>query len=129
MRIALGYALFAVIATIANIGSQDISLMVYGGSFSLITSLILGTAIGLVIKYSLDKRYIFHYQVNNIRHESRTFYLYVVMGVATTAIFWSLELGFDYVFDSKQMRYVGGMVGLAIGYYTKYQLDRRFVFT
>ncbi|MCP3976766.1 MAG: GtrA family protein [bacterium] len=129
MRIALGYALFAVIATIANIGSQDISLMVYGGSISLITSLTLGTAIGLVVKYSLDKRYIFCYQINNVRHEGRTFYLYAVMGLATTAIFWLFELGFDYVFDSKQMRYVGGMVGLAIGYYTKYQLDRRYVFT
>jgi len=26
------------------------------------------------------------------------------------------------------MRYVGGVIGLAIGYYVKYQLDKRYVF-
>ena len=128
MKTAFSYATFAVVATIANIGSQDISLILYEGSFSLVTSLILGTAIGLVVKYSLDRKYIFQYQTDNIRHETRTFYLYAVMGLATTAIFWSFEFGFDYAFDSKSMRYIGGMIGLAIGYYAKYQLDRRFVF-
>jgi putative flippase GtrA len=129
MKIALPYALFAAAATLVNIGSQDISLFIYAGSFSLITSLALGTLTGLIVKYVLDKRYIFRYQVDNIGHEGRTFYLYALMGVATTAIFWLFEFGFDYAFDSKGMRYLGGMVGLAIGYFAKYQLDRRFVFT
>ena len=26
------------------------------------------------------------------------------------------------------MRYVGGVIGLAIGYWAKYRLDKRFVF-
>jgi hypothetical protein len=26
------------------------------------------------------------------------------------------------------MRYIGGVLGLSIGYYIKYQLDKRFVF-
>lgn len=129
MRIALSYALFAAIATIANIGGQDISLTIYGGSFSLFTSMVFGTAVGLVVKYALDKRYIFQFKAENLHHERRTFYLYAAMGLATTVIFWSFEFGFDYVFDSKTMRYVGGILGLAIGYYSKYQLDRRFVFT
>ena len=30
--------------------------------------------------------------------------------------------------DDRHMRYVGAVIGLTIGYMTKYQLDRRFVF-
>jgi hypothetical protein len=26
------------------------------------------------------------------------------------------------------MRYLGGLIGLAIGYWTKYRLDKRYVF-
>ena len=50
------------------------------------------------------------------------------MGVFTTLIFWSLEFGFTLLFQTKEMRYLGGIIGLAIGYFTKYQLDKRFVF-
>jgi hypothetical protein len=48
--------------------------------------------------------------------------------VVTTAIFWGFEFGFDRLFQSKDMRYLGGLIGLAIGYWTKYRLDKRYVF-
>jgi preprotein translocase subunit SecA len=38
------------------------------------------------------------------------------------------EFGFDFLFGTKLMRYVGGVIGLAIGYAIKYQLDKRYVF-
>ena len=50
------------------------------------------------------------------------------MGLVTTAIFWGFEFTFDAIYQTKEMRYVGGVIGLAIGYYVKYQLDKRFVF-
>jgi putative flippase GtrA len=50
------------------------------------------------------------------------------MGLATTAIFWSVEFGFDRIFGTAHMRYVGAVIGLAIGYIVKYYLDKRFVF-
>lgn len=50
------------------------------------------------------------------------------MGLATTAIFWGFELGFDYLFASRNMRYVVALIGLAIGYVAKYHLDKRYVF-
>lgn len=59
MRIALLYALLAVVATVANIGSQDLLLRLYGGSFHFLTSVLFGTAVGLLVKYVLDKRYVF----------------------------------------------------------------------
>lgn len=128
MKLAFMYGIFALIATAANIGAQDLAIRTYHGSSALLLSVIVGTAIGLVVKYILDKRYIFRFRARNAAHDGRTFLLYVAMGILTTAIFWGFEFGFDYLFQSKALRYFGGMLGLAIGYVAKYQLDKRYVF-
>jgi putative flippase GtrA len=122
------YTIFALFATVANIGSQEIAITLYQGSFAIMLSILVGTAIGLVLKYWLDKRYIFQYQTQSIQHGSKTFTLYTIMGIVTTFIFWGFELAFDAIYGTKEMRYVGGVIGLAIGYYVKYQLDKRYVF-
>ena len=128
MKIALMYTIFAVISTIANIGSQDIAFRIYQGSYNLWLAILVGTAVGLVVKYFLDKRYIFQYQTTSIQHGSKTFYLYTVMGLFTTIIFWGFEYAFDTIYQTVEMRYLGGVIGLAIGYFVKYQLDKRYVF-
>lgn len=128
MKIALMYTIFAIFATVANIAGQDLSTRVYGGPFAITLSIFVGTAVGLVLKYWLDKRYIFQYQTINIQHGSKTFYLYMVMGLITTVIFWGFEFAFDAIYQTKEMRYIGGIIGLAIGYYVKYQLDKKYVF-
>lgn len=128
MKIALMYTIFAVFATIANIASQDISIRLYQGPYAILFSIFVGTGAGLVLKYWLDKRYIFQYQTQNLKQQSSTFTLYTVMGIVTTFIFWGFELLFDALYQTKEMRYLGGIIGLAIGYYVKYQLDKRFVF-
>ncbi len=122
------YTIFALFATIANIGSQEIAITLYQGSFAIMLSILVGTAVGLVLKYWLDKRYIFQYQTQSIQQGSKTFTLYTIMGIVTTLIFWGFELAFDAIYGTKEMRYVGGVIGLAIGYYVKYQLDKRYVF-
>ena len=76
----------------------------------------------------LDKRYIFRFQARDAKHDGRTFFLYSLMGLATTVLFWGCEFGFHYLFETREMRYLGGIIGLAIGYLTKYQLDKRYVF-
>ena len=128
MKIALMYTIFAVISTIANIWSQDLTFRIYQGEFDLWLAILVGTAVGLVVKYFLDKRYIFKYQTTSIEHGSKTFYLYTVMGGFTTIIFWGFEYTFDAIYQTAEMRYLGGVIGLAIGYIVKYQLDKRFVF-
>jgi putative flippase GtrA len=128
MKLAVTYTVFAIIATIANIAAQDITVHIYIGMYSIILSVIAGTAVGLVIKYILDKRYIFRFQTRNITHNSKIFVLYTLMGIVTTLIFWFFEFGFNHFFQTKQMRYFGGVIGLALGYIVKYQLDKRFVF-
>lgn len=128
MKLVISYTTFAIIATIANIGSQDISLRFYTGIYAVVLSVLVGTVVGLILKYILDKKYIFQYQVKNTGHDTHTFALYTLTGIFTTIIFWGFEFGFDYIFQSKEMRYIGGMTGLAIGYCIKYQLDKKFVF-
>lgn len=127
-KLAVNYAIFALIATIANIGAQDLIIRIYGGTFAILGSIIVGTAVGLVVKYILDKRYIFRFRARSVAHDTKTFALYTAMGLATTVIFWGFEFGFQHIFDTKEMRYLGGVIGLAIGYLIKYHLDKRFVF-
>lgn len=128
MKVAITYLIFAVIATAANILSQEVSLHIYTGVYPLFVSILCGTAVGLVIKYYLDKRYIFSFEAKSFSHDSKTFFLYSFMSVFTTFVFWGFEFSFDYLFQDKMMRYLGGAIGLAIGYLIKYQLDKRFVF-
>jgi len=125
---AVRYALFAAIATALNIGAQDIVIRSYSGAFDILASVIVGTGVGLVVKYILDKRYIFRFRARSVAHDTQTFALYTVMGLATTVIFWGFEFGFYHIFETKEMRYLGGVIGLAIGYLTKYHLDKRYVF-
>jgi putative flippase GtrA len=128
MKIVLTYIILALIATMANIVAQDVVMRFYFGAFNVVLSMLTGTATGLIIKYILDKRFIFFFHTCDLGHDARTFGLYATMGLMTTAIFWTTELTFDYLFRNDEMRYLGGVIGLAIGYLTKYQLDKRYVF-
>lgn len=128
-RFAVCYALFAAVATATNIGTQWVSVHTYAGRWSIPASVIAGTGIGLLTKYILDKKWIFGFQARDRRHEARTFALYTAMGLVTTAIFWGTETIFHFAFKEDSMRYLGGVIGLAIGYWAKYRLDRRYVFS
>ncbi len=127
-KLAINYAIFALIATAANIGAQDLVIRTYSGAYDILASVVVGTGVGLVVKYILDKRYIFRFRARNVAHDTQTFALYPVMGLATTLIFWGFEFGFHHIFETKEMRYLVGVIGLAIGYLTKYHLDKRYVF-
>lgn len=128
MKLAIVYSVLAIIASLVNIATQDFTIHLYAGPHGILSAMITGTATGLIVKYLLDKRFIFSFRAKNAAHDSKTFLLYTLMGVATTLIFWGCELGFDWLFKNREMRYCGGLLGLAIGYYTKYRLDKRFVF-
>ncbi|MCB1744238.1 MAG: GtrA family protein [Gammaproteobacteria bacterium] len=129
MRIAVLYALFAMLATASNIGAQELSLRLYAGEHAITLSILVGTAVGLLTKFVLDKRYIFRHRSESMSADTRVFVLYTLTGIGTTAIFWGCELLFHLLFEGRAMRYLGGVIGLAIGYLIKYRLDRRFVFS
>lgn len=128
MGITLKYAFFAFIAMAVNIVCQWVSLALYARLYSLYAAMFLGTLAGLIVKYVLDKRYIFCYQFKNRMDNFGKFVLYSVMGVITTLIFWGFELSFNALFLGRHAKFFGATIGLTIGYLIKYRLDKRFVF-
>ncbi|MGP1358066.1 GtrA family protein, partial [Roseicyclus sp.] len=113
----------------ANLATQRIVLSdaeVTGGRF--FAALAAGTLVGLVVKYLLDKRWIFYDTTRGARAQGAQFLLYALMGVATTAIFWITETAAWMIWRTDLAREAGAVLGLSIGYLTKYLLDRRFVF-
>ena len=103
MRIALLYALFALAATAVNIASQALWLRFAPRPLDTVAASIMA-------------------------HDSRLFMLYSLMGILTTLVFWGAEWLFEILFRDDFMRYLGGVMGLGIGYAAKYHLDKKFVF-
>ena len=127
-RIALVYALVSAFATLANIGTQAVSIWMYNGAYAIELSVLAGTAMGFPIKYVLEKKYVFEFKADSLGHDTRLFILYGLMGVFTTIIFWGIEFLFQHIYGTDSMRYLGGAIGLTIGSFIKYHLDKRFVF-
>ena len=126
--LVLRYATFAVIATMANLATQRLVLQGDASAERFAMAVAAGTAVGLVVKYVLDKRWIFHDAEAGFRAHGRKFTLYTLMGLVTTAIFWGSETLFWVIWRTDAMRELGAVLGLAVGYVVKYNLDRRFVF-
>jgi len=127
-RIALIYTLVSALATVANIATQALVMAWYNGAYAIQLSVLMGTAAGFPIKYMLEKKHVFEFQADNLAHDTRLFILYGFMGVFTTLIFWGVEWAFQVLFQTDAMRYLGGAIGLAVGSFVKYHLDKRFVF-
>ena len=148
-QLTLTYAVFAGAATVLNLGVQRgvahlaawlspwtgelvrttaAALHLTPARLLLAPELVAGTAAGLVFKYLLDKRFIFRDRQGGGAAHVRKFGLYAVMGLATTVIFWAAELGTAALTPDPRAPYVGGAIGLMLGYFIKYRLDRRFVF-
>ena len=128
-RIAVLYSLFATFALFLNLVCQAIVVRFYSGDYSILISIVIGTAVGLPVKYLLDKKYIFKFVTKNVFHDTKLFILYGLMAIVTTSVFWGFEALFQYVFMTESMRLLGGGIGLVIGYIIKYQLDKKFVFS
>lgn len=128
VSLVANYTFFALIATAANILTQYVSLSFYSTGYGLYAAMAIGTLAGLIVKYILDRNFIFYYRVKNRNDDMTTFVLYSIMGMFTTVIFWAFEIGFDAFFKGSSAKYIGAVLGLTIGYATKYYLDKRFVF-
>lgn len=122
------YVTFALIATFVNLLAQEITSRVFQHKHEIMLSMFVGTIAGLVVKYMLDKKYIFQFKASSQKKDMITFFFYSFMGVITTLLFWITEYTFDIWFETKTMRYVGALVGLSVGYITKYHLDKKYVF-
>jgi putative flippase GtrA len=127
--LVLRYAAFAILATLANLGVQRLVLLFGDGAVAFASAVFAGTLVGLIIKYILDKRWIFYDVDSGVKAHGQKFSLYTAMGLITTAIFWGTETAFWMIWQTDAMRELGAVIGLSVGYVVKYNLDRRFVFT
>ena len=123
------YVVFAILATFVNLIVQRLVLWFGDGSAMLTLALAAGTAMGLLVKYFLDKHWIFKDLSVGATGLTRKFSLYTVMGIFTTLIFWGTEILFWLIWRTDMMREIGAIVGLSMGYFVKYHLDKRYVFT
>nr|WP_255733633.1 GtrA family protein [Ruegeria sp. Ofav3-42] len=126
--LVLRYSCFAFLATVTNLGAQRVVFAAFGDN-ALIPAILVGTAVGLVLKYILDKRWIFYDLGAGFLDHGKKFSTYTAMGIVTTAIFWGMETAFWLIWQTDLMRELGAILGLAIGYVVKFNMDRRFVFT
>ena len=122
------YSSFAVLATLVNLATQRVVLSTGESTLNFALALTSGTIVGLTLKYFLDKHWIFYDTSRGFKAHSTRLSLYTVMGVITTAIFWSVETTFWLIWRTEMMRELGAVIGLSVGYLVKYQLDRRYVF-
>ncbi|MDB5505208.1 MAG: polysaccharide biosynthesis protein GtrA [Tardiphaga sp.] len=132
-RVIATYGLFCVIAIATNLGTQGafnwlLADQGVGEQIRLLLVLAGGTMAGLVIKYALDKRYIFKDRSRDLNSHAKKFSMYTAMGLVTTAIFWITEAMVFLIVPTTTGLMVGGGIGLCVGYVVKYHLDRRFVF-
>ncbi len=126
--IVVKYILFAVLSILFNLLFQYIVFSVYTGFGSLYLAMASGTAVGLAMKYYLDRKYIFYYTPDSSVDDARKFAGYTLMGVITTGIAWGTEIAFDVFYEYQNAKYIGAIVGLTIGYISKYFLDKNYVF-
>lgn len=124
--LVLRYGFFAAIATLVNLVAQRGALALWP---ELLPAMVVGTAAGLVVKYLLDKQWIFFDGATGLVQHGRKFFLYSAMGIVTTLIFWGFETGAWALWKTEAAREGGAVLGLAIGYVVKFRLDRRFVFS
>jgi putative flippase GtrA len=112
MRLAIVYAIIALAETTANLGTQALTVRAWHGAFQVELSAFVGLGVGRVVKYILDK--IFRFRTANTLGDQQNFR--------------GFRSGFNCAFQDKNMRYVGTLIGLALVYWAKYHLDKRFVF-
>lgn len=121
----LRYVIFAIISIAVNLLVQCFVLIFVD---VLYIAMFFGTFGGLITKYFLDKKFIFYYRSKNKIDDGKNFFMYSFFGIFTTLVFWGFEISFDTVFKSDFAKYTGALLGLIIGYISKYFLDKNFVF-
>ncbi len=121
------YVLFAIVSGLSNLTTQEVVIRALPIT-PIMVSVTAGTGVGFFVKYLLDKRWVFLDGYDGHATEIRKICIYGVFGVVTTLLFWGIELGCWSVFRTIEAKYVGATIGLTLGNWIKYLLDKHYVF-
>ena len=127
-RILALYTLISALSIVINLSAQMLSMLGYKGANSVELSILVGTVASFPLRFLLEKRYIFNCRSRKLSQGGEMFVLYGGTSMITTLIFWGIEYSFHLACGSDVVRYVGAIVGLGIGFYVKYLLDKKYVF-
>ena len=128
MNIILKYGFFSTAAIIINIASQRIIFSISNSEYVFALAILTGTITGFISKYIFDKYFIFHDYSSVFAEETKKILKYSFFAVFTTLIFWFTEYTFWHIYQTHDAREIGAIIGLTIGYYIKYNLDKKYVF-
>ena len=126
--IIVRYACCACIAICVNLMLQRGVLFFGNDILTFGLAVVVGTVGGLLVKFILDSHFIFVDGNFGSSDRSTKFALYTLTGVLTTGLFWGTESTFWFIWRTDLMREIGALIGLSLGYFVKFKLDRRFVF-
>ena len=116
------YFLFVLLASFVNLIGQHIFLTY---NKNLFLAVIVGSIAALVFKYVLDSSFVFD---GKKRINIKTFLIYAFFGACITPIIWIMEVIFLNIFGTVFMRDIGALLGIALAYFIKYEMDKRYVF-
>ena len=116
-QIFVRYVLFAVVAGLGNLGAQEVAARILP-QVPLMFPILVGTAVGFIVKYILDKKWIFQDSFEAHAQEVQKVLKYGVFSLATTLLFG----------QTVAAKYAGAVLGLGAGNWIKYQLDKTYVF-
>ncbi|MFX0095170.1 MAG: GtrA family protein [Candidatus Hodarchaeota archaeon] len=142
MRRYTFYMIFAVIAITLNVTVQFLAEIILKAIFPELAWTIieilaqpfemwfficlgLGTLVGFVFKFLVDKFIVFEEKELIINQTARQATKYLFFAIFTTIIFWGTETLFQILWNAYAL---GAIIGLAIGYTIKFVLDSKFVF-
>lgn len=134
------YMIFAIIAIVINLITQYIFELLTKSMFTDISSTLIlsfpvwfiialgmGTLIGFIFKFLVDKYIIFN-TITSLAETTSELIKYFGFAILTTFIFWGSEVSFLFVFG-EEFYLIGGLFGLFIGYTLKFIFDKNYVFT
>lgn len=128
MSILLKYSFFSTIAMVINIASQRLIFSASDSEHVFIVAILTGTITGFISKYIFDKYFIFYDYSSVVVEETKKILKYSFFAIFTTLIFWSTEYIFWNIYQTHTAREIGAIIGLSLGYYLKYNLDKKYVF-
>ena len=90
-------------------------------------AIITGTITGFISKYYFDKNFILKDKTSLILDKSKQILKYLILLYLHSHFLDNRISILDYLY-THSAREIGAVIGLSIGYYLKYKLDKKYVF-
>ncbi len=119
------YGAFAAVAIALNVLVQRLVFVIHDGNATIFIAMTAGAVVALVVKYLLDRTFIFAMKTGPKAGE---FLRYALTGGAITLIYFVVEYIIWITYRTEAARDIGIVLGMITGYGVKFLIDRKYVF-